>query len=432
MSEHLASFATLGAQALVPIFIGSFQSLRIPAPVRARKRAARRARVKLGDDEDDDILDENEGEMLTLADSVLFPILGSCALLGMWALITYVDRRILDLLLGCYFSFASVLAVQSTFDGVLNFLLRVIGAPGPTYHLRVSSGIKQIAHMPFRRASLIALPFAIGLPAAYIALGRPYLISNVLALCLASAALALLRLDGFPTAVLLLTLLLAYDVFWVFYTPVMVTVAKGIDAPMKLLAPKADKSFAMLGLGDVVIPGLLIALCLRFDLARHARLRPKEDVGPRSSFAKPYFSTAIASYICGLGATIAAMLHSGKAQPALLYLSPACIIGPLLTAAALGEVKECWTWRDEEEEEKDETIEAASEVAILARQEAKAKAAAAAATVDPDETSVSNGAAPDHSAPDSAAQDDSWMDGTGVAGAEGPRTRSKRKGGKRK
>jgi minor histocompatibility antigen H13 len=69
--------------------------------------------------------------------------------------------------------------------------------------------------MPFRRASLIAIPFAIGLPVAYIALGRPYLISNSLALCLATAALALLRLDGFPTAVLLLSLLLAYDVFWV-------------------------------------------------------------------------------------------------------------------------------------------------------------------------------------------------------------------------
>lgn len=69
--------------------------------------------------------------------------------------------------------------------------------------------------MPFRRASLIAIPFAIGLPVAYIALGRPYLISNSLALCLATAALALLRLDGFPTAILLLSLLLAYDVFWV-------------------------------------------------------------------------------------------------------------------------------------------------------------------------------------------------------------------------
>lgn len=154
MTEHLAAFAVLGAQALVPIAVGSFQSLRIPASVRARKRAARRARTKLGED-DDDILDENEGETLTLADSILFPVLGSAALLALWALITYVDPRVLDVLLGCYcesgplspdltpVSVASAIAVQSTLDGVLHFLLRAVGAAGPTYHVRVSAGIKR-------------------------------------------------------------------------------------------------------------------------------------------------------------------------------------------------------------------------------------------------------------------------------------------------
>ncbi|GMK59525.1 hypothetical protein CspeluHIS016_0801310 [Cutaneotrichosporon spelunceum] len=434
MSEHLASFATLGAQALVPIAVGSFQSLRIPAPVRARKRAARRARINLELEEDeDDILDENEGETLTLADSILFPILGSVALLGLWALITYVEPWTLNIIIGCYFSVISGVAVQNTLSGIFHFLFRSVGLGGPTYHLRLSAGIKQIAHMPLRRASLFALPFALALPAAYIALGRPYLVSNALALCLATGALALLRLDGFPTAFLLLSLLLAYDVFWVFYTPVMVAVAKGIDAPIKLLAPKADKTFAMLGLGDVVIPGLLVALCLRFDLARRAAANPKEDVGPRSSFSKPYFSSAIASYIAGLGATIAAMLHSGKPQPALLYLSPACIAGPLLTAAILGETKLLWSWRDEEEEEKDDTIEAPSQVAMMARKEAKAKAAAKEAEAEAAAVEQNGDEPGQDTLVEPQPQDDSWMDGAGVGGNEGPRTRrSKRKGGQRK
>lgn len=212
----------------------------------------------------------------------------------------------------------------------------------------------------------------------------------------------------------------------------MVTVAKGIDAPIKLLAPKAGGTFAMLGLGDVVIPGLLVALCLRFDLARHAASHPKADVGPRSSFTKPYFATAIVSYIAGLVATIAAMVHSGKAQPALLYLSPACILGPLLTATALGEVRSMWSWRDEEEEERDDTIEAASQVAMMARKEAKAKAAAAAAAsgepAPESESENGNG-----NAKEEKPQDDSWMVGAGVGGADdGVRTRSKRKAGKRK
>ena len=51
--------------------------------------------------------------------------------------------------------------------------------------------------------------------------------------------------------------------------------AKSFDAPIKLLFPRAleegDTStpFSMLGLGDIVIPGIFVALILRYD-ALHA------------------------------------------------------------------------------------------------------------------------------------------------------------------
>lgn len=56
--------------------------------------------------------------------------------------------------------------------------------------------------------------------------------------------------------------------------PMMVTVAKSLDIPIKLLfprppAPDADpavQQLAMLGLGDIVLPGIMIGLALRFDL----------------------------------------------------------------------------------------------------------------------------------------------------------------------
>lgn len=109
----------------------------------------------------------------------------------------------------------------------------------------------------------------------------------------------------------------------------MVTVAKGLDAPIKLLAPRPSTSpfgidFAMLGLGDVVIPGLMVALCLRFDLAQYARRNPGKDIGPRSSFSRPYFWTGVFSYLVGLATTMSVMTYFKAAQPALLYLSPAC------------------------------------------------------------------------------------------------------------
>ena len=109
----------------------------------------------------------------------------------------------------------------------------------------------------------------------------------------------------------------------------MVTVAKGIDAPIKILASKNPFStqpteFAMLGLGDIVVPGLVVALCLRFDLARHAIAHSKEDITSRSSFPKSYWWVAMTSYVVGLGTTMGVMHWTRHAQPALLYLSPAC------------------------------------------------------------------------------------------------------------
>ena len=71
---------------------------------------------------------------------------------------------------------------------------------------------------------------------------------------------------------MLLIFLFFYDIFFVFGTDVMLTVAKSIDAPIKLLFQKNLKAtppeFSLLGLGDIVIPGIFIALCLRYDILR--------------------------------------------------------------------------------------------------------------------------------------------------------------------
>jgi len=73
---------------------------------------------------------------------------------------------------------------------------------------------------------------------------------------------------------MLLVLLFFYDIFFVFGTDVMLTVAKNIDAPIKLLFPRdwsvEEPKFSLLGLGDIVLPGLFIAMCLRYDVLRFA------------------------------------------------------------------------------------------------------------------------------------------------------------------
>ncbi len=71
----------------------------------------------------------------------------------------------------------------------------------------------------------------------------------------------------------------------------------------------------MLGLGDIVVPGMFVALALRYDYHKatsngeHAR-----------SFKKPYFYAALFAYVLGLVVTMTVMHVFRSAQPALLYL----------------------------------------------------------------------------------------------------------------
>ncbi|KAI9632812.1 putative minor histocompatibility antigen h13 [Dioszegia hungarica] len=427
-SGMIWTYGLLTVQAIAPIILGSFKSLKTPASVRARRKARKSpSAIPSGDsdteDEDDLDADAELDETLTWGDTLLFPVMGSVALLGFYMVLKYVGKEWINLILGVYFSGAGMFAMHSTFDTLISFFLRTVGIKPAKYHFRVSSKLRQVFHASFTLPSLLLIPLSIALPALYIPLGRPYVLSNLIALSLSTATLQLLKLDSFLTAGVLLGALLVYDIFWVFATPVMVTVAKGLDAPIKLLAPRPSTGtvtdFAMLGLGDVVVPGLMVALCLRFDLAQYARRHPGKDVGPRSSFSRPYFWTGVFSYLLGLAITMSVMTYFKRAQPALLYLSPACILGPFLLALVRGEIADLWAYKEGAEDSKsivDETIERGSEIAQKARAEARAKAAALADGVSGGEGEDKASGAEGEEQDGAVEGDDSWMEG-GVAGS---------------
>ena len=77
--------------------------------------------------------------------------------------------------------------------------------------------------------------------------------------------------------------------FWVFGTDVMVSVAKGLNAPIKILFPKAlgvtPVPVSMLGLGDIVIPGA------RPGAAPPAPCSPSPSPLPLSHFSHSLFHT---------------------------------------------------------------------------------------------------------------------------------------------
>jgi len=135
----------------------------------------------------------------------------------------------------------------------------------------------------------------------------------------------------------------------------MVTVAKSFDAPIKLLFPKdlwaETLQFSMLGLGDIVIPGVFIALLLRFDVKRSANKR---------TLSKIYFHTCYIFYILGLVTTVAVMHVFQAAQPALLYLVPACLGSSFFLAILRGEVSQLLSYNEEAEHNKENASDSSS------------------------------------------------------------------------
>ncbi|XP_036952657.1 signal peptide peptidase-like 2A isoform X1 [Acanthopagrus latus] len=177
-----------------------------------------------------------------------------------------------------------------------------------------------------------------------------------------------ISLSNFKICVILLTLLLVYDVFFVFITPfftkngvsIMVQVALGPDAsgektqgnmvevpaepqipseklPVVMRVPRFSAwaqnlcgiQFSILGYGDIIVPGLLVAYCSRFDVWINSR-------------KKIYFVSCCIAYLLGMIMTFAVMLLSGMGQPALLYLVPFTLITSAVVAGCRGEMRQFW------------------------------------------------------------------------------------------
>jgi len=188
-----------------------------------------------------------------------------------------------------------------------------------------------------------------------------------------------LALGEFKVGLILLSLLFFYDIFWVFYTPVMVSVAKNIEGPVKLMFPKLQEAieqmrkekgednqyagkaydpreYNMIGLGDIVIPGIYVALMLRFDIYLYKKA--KKDISKFGFSFKnmKYFLVTFIFYNIGIITTLSVMYFFNHAQPALLYLVPCTLISSTFTALLNKDIKTLWKFNEEKigEEEDDD------------------------------------------------------------------------------
>jgi len=275
---------------------------------------------------------ESKVETVSKKDAMQFPLIGSAALFSLYIVVKLVDKQYLDVLISIYFSAVGAFAV---FGCVSPVLTQTCGMGGLkrfefsfNYQLWKAKDQREPIEFGFSFFDLAVFAASAAASLAY-AITKKWWLNNLLGCAFSVQAIEMLALGSYAIGCILLCGLFLYDVFWVFGTEVMVSVAKGLNAPVKILFPKAlgvtPVPCSMLGLGDIVIPGIFVALMLRYDVKKgHA--------------GTPYFLSNLAAYELGLAMTVGVMHFFDAAQPALLYLVPCCIGGSLLTAALRGEL----------------------------------------------------------------------------------------------
>ena len=430
------------------------------------------------EDDDDDKIQKMEG--LSPSDAIVLPVLAGSTLAGLYFLIKYMGPVMINKVLNWYFSAIAIFGVakllndgftvlesfcwpdyyldegvtwhvtsatrdavevgdhqdsaacsrKSPLPGVLG---RISLRPAilaslwslrqfPSNRFMVRTHLGKMYSFKFKLTLRTIYSTALGLSVVLISnfVSKAWWLTNLQGFAFSYQALQLMSPTTFGTGSLILAALFFYDIYFVFYTPMMVSVATNLDVPIKLLFPRPAeegetiKKMAMLGLGDVVLPGIMIGLALRFDLWMHylkkqtsepssarakdekteqiedsdndivhkehyrtvtghwgnwfwtsswsGRSRATKSQSTASkdaivpTFRKPYFYAAITGYIVGMCATLGIMQVYQHAQPALLYLVPGVLGSLWLTGSVRGELHHMIAFSEVSDEEDDKTI----------------------------------------------------------------------------
>lgn len=470
----LPTYLHLIFSALFPIWIAAHGSL--VRPTSAAKPASKSKDSGSDDDAEPEEVSQKL-ETLTPSDAVLFPVLAGVTLATLYFILKYLEdpawlnwgMNLYFSQMGLFFAYGFLVDAFATARSAIfprcyswrggrweldnnsrQYVLRNGRGAETATHTSPLPGILRLVPMPAfarrfiwrcrevisakstltlhlrgivtLRATPTLLDFAALILAAVVTyvhtfVAKPWQLTNFLGLSFCYGSLQLTSPSTAWTGTLLLSALFFYDIYFVFFTPIMVHVATNLDVPIKMLFPRPDgcilpvgaedgsaameeylkclgkkRAMAMLGLGDIVVPGLVIAFALRWDLWLHylklQKTKPvsaadaknaddedktlKEAYRPATgawgerfwtaaalwpasleakSFKKTYFKATVVGYVIGMSVTVGVMQIAKHAQPALLYLVPG-VLGALWgTALVKGEVKLLWNYVEDAEEE---------------------------------------------------------------------------------
>lgn len=236
-----------------------------------------------------------------------------------------------------------------------------------------------------------AVPIALAVILTWLITGN-WLCNNAIGISLCIFFASLCKVSNLKVTTILFTGLFFYDIFFVFFSEhffgrnVMIEVAtteptnpasaiaswfnlplspvKTLALPAKLIIPTANGNYAILGLGDIILPEILLAFLLQFDLLI--------SITP---IYTGYFVPALIAYAFALGLSFYCNYAFLSAQPALLYIVPAVLMTTTIAALSRRHFSTMWNGpspsgpshprygRDREEEDADDYDELVDDIA---------------------------------------------------------------------
>ena len=268
---------------------------------------------------------EEAGE-LELHSAFLFVVVASAALL-----LIFYFMSAMSLLITILFSFIATISLGATLYPYVDHLTGN----------RFSHDTEVPLLGPTPTLVFVLAPVCIFTVALWL-ITKSWILNNILAISLIVFFLTTIRISSLMVNTVLLVLAFFYDIFWVFCSSavfgsnVMVTVATQLDVPIKILVPLvlsqegSDLQFTLIGLGDIVLPGLVLSFAMRFDDNRKVDLR------------SGYFAVTMTGYVVGLMICEVVVGAFHLAQPAMIYLVPGTLIPFYAMALYRGELGEAW------------------------------------------------------------------------------------------
>jgi len=172
-------------------------------------------------------------EQMSWSDAWQFPIYAGISLCGLYFAMQFFGKDTVNYLLLAYIAIGGAAGVKAL---ITSFLGNRFDAMDKDYVINIS--IKMIGfELQATNFDLICCVLSCIQMLFYVYF-KSWVFNNIMALIFCIHALQSMFIGNFKNGFMLLSLLFFYDIFFVFGTDVMLTVAKNIDAPIKLMFPK--------------------------------------------------------------------------------------------------------------------------------------------------------------------------------------------------